>query len=74
MFDRIVSEANFYAAYRKTQTASPKFKAAAIRFAANETENLERLRREVAAGNYAPEDYEKFIVFEPKERVIYAPR
>lgn len=74
MFQCIVSEANFYAAYRKTQTASPKFKAAAICFAANETENLERLRREVASGDYTPEDYEEFVVFEPKERVIYAPR
>lgn len=74
MFDRIVSEANFYEAYRKTQTSSPKFSPAAIRFAANETHNIERLRESVMLGNYEPSPYLKFSVFEPKERVIYAPR
>lgn len=74
MFERIVSKANFFDAYHKTQTSSPKFKTDAIHFAANESLNLERLRNSVIDGNYCPQDYVEFSVFEPKERVIYAPR
>jgi len=74
MFDQIVSPDNFADAYRKTQCGSPRFKLEAIRFARNETHNLERLRREVVTGEYRPRDYIEFSVFEPKERVIYAPQ
>lgn len=73
MFKSIVSKDNFYQAYRRTQAASPKFKPDAIRFAANETHNLEQLRQSVISGDYQPQDYIAFSVFEPKERVIYAP-
>lgn len=74
MFDQIVAPDNFADAYRKTQRGSPRFKVEAMRFARNETYNLERLRQEVINGHYRPSDYIKFSVFEPKERVVYAPQ
>ncbi len=74
MFDSIVSPQNFARAYSQTRTGSPKHKAGAIRFSYNETHNLERLRQELIRGEYWPEEYFKFSVYEPKERVIYAPR
>lgn len=74
MFDQIISPDNFADAYRRTQRGRPKFKVEAIRFAQNEAHNLERLRQEVASAEYRPSDYIEFSVFEPKERVIYAPQ
>jgi retron-type reverse transcriptase len=35
--------------------------------------NLQKLHDEIHSGSYAPTPYRKFIVHEPKERVIYAP-
>lgn len=74
MFDQIIAPENFADAYRQTQRGRPRFKLEAIRFSRNEAYNLERLRREVAFGQYQPRDYIEFSVFEPKERVIYAPQ
>lgn len=74
MFDKIVSRDNFADAYRKTQRGNSRFKLEAIRFSRNEAYNLERLRHEVASGQYRPREYIEFSVFEPKERVIYAPQ
>lgn len=73
MFDHIVSEDNFDLAFMQTQKGSPKYKPGAIRFAANETRNIELLRQEVMAGEYEPRGYIEFSVYEPKERIIYAP-
>jgi retron-type reverse transcriptase len=69
-----VSPENFARAYSQTRTGSPKHKAGAIRFSYNETHNLEQLRQELVRGEYRPDEYFKFSVYEPKERVIYAPR
>ncbi|WP_299316217.1 reverse transcriptase/maturase family protein [uncultured Halomonas sp.] len=74
MFSRIISEENFADAYRKTQRGRPKFSPGAIRFSSNETQNLEILRRQVSSGSYQPQEYVCFSVFEPKERIIYAPQ
>lgn len=74
MFDQIVDPENIADAYLKSQRGSPRFKMDALRFAQNESHNLERLRREVISGQYTPSDYIEFSVFEPKERVIYAPQ
>lgn len=74
LFDSIVSPENFARAYSQTRTGSPKHKAGAIRFSYNETHNLEELRQELIRGDYCPKEYFKFSVYEPKERIIYAPR
>lgn len=74
MFETIIAPENFAQAYFQTRVGSPKHRAGAIRFAANETHNLEQLRQELACGEYWPKEYFKFSVYEPKARVIYAPR
>ncbi|MFK4014869.1 reverse transcriptase domain-containing protein [Cobetia marina] len=74
MFEDIVTRENFYDAYRKTQKGKSKFKVDAIVFASNESINIEALRQELLSGIYSPSSYVEFSVFEPKERVIYAPR
>lgn len=74
MFSEITSKENFDEAFRKTQLGAPKYKPDAIRFTENQTVNLARLRQLVISGQYQPGEYLEFSVFEPKERVIYAPR
>src|SRR5690554_4538522 len=74
MFSEITSKENFDEAFRKTQLGAPKYKPDAIRFTENQTVNLARLRQLVISGEYQPGEYLEFSVFEPKERVIYAPR
>src|SRR5690554_32584 len=74
MFSEITSKENFDEAFRKTQLGAPKYKPDAIRFTENQTVNLARLRQLVISGKYQPGEYLEFSVFEPKERVIYAPR
>lgn len=73
LFDKIVSEANVDDAYRKTQLGQMKYKRGAIHFSQNLTANLAALRERVINGTYKPSDYYAFKVFEPKERLIYAP-
>lgn len=74
MFSEITSKQNFDEAFRKTQLGSPKFKFSAIAFSENRTVNLGYLRSAVIFGHYEPGEYVSFPVFEPKERVIFAPK
>lgn len=48
-------------------------KRATLEFSRNLGSNLEALHTELHAGTYQPQPYTKFMVFEPKPRVIYAP-
>ena len=73
LFKHIVSEANVDDAYRKTQLGQMKYKRGAIRFSQDLTVNLATLRERVANGTYRPSGYHFFWVYEPKERLIYAP-
>lgn len=74
MFNKIISPENFARAYRQTRVGSPKHRDGAIRFSDNETNNIEQLRQEFIHGEYWPKEYFQFSIYEPKERVIYAPR
>lgn len=60
-------------AYSQTQKGQPKHKIPAARFRQNETENLRELLLEVQTGVYKPQGYHKFIITDPKERIIFAP-
>ena len=73
LFEQVVSEANVDDAYRKTQLGQMKYKRGALRFAQNVTVNLKELREQVKDGIYHPGEYHSFKVFEPKERLIFAP-
>lgn len=48
-------------------------KRATLEFARNLGPNLDALHRELHAGNYRPQPYTEFTVYEPKQRIIYAP-
>ena len=72
LFKYIVSEINVYDAYRKTQLGQMKYKRGAICFSQDITVNLATLQEQVASGDYRPNEYHAFRVYEPKERLIYA--
>lgn len=73
LFEKIIDPANVDDAYKKTQKAKLKYKISALQFSENLTVNLEALRQRVASGRYKPGDYHSFMVYEPKERLIFAP-
>lgn len=73
LFDQIVAPENVAAAYHRTQLGQPKYKVAAILFDRERKTNLNKLVDEVVTGSYRPSQYHRFTVYEPKERVIYAP-
>lgn len=74
LFNRIVSKENMNAAYKQSLKGKSKFKAEAMRFSENETYNLRKLRESLIDETYEFSGYFEFNVFEPKERVINAPR
>ncbi len=73
LFERITDRDNFYWAYRKTLENGGKYRPEAIKFASNETYNLSALRQSLLDGTYEFEGYTRFVIYEPKERIIYAP-
>ena len=74
LFDQITTKENFKHAYHKCIKGESKYSTDAITFAKDETYNLERLRQSVIDGSYKFSGYSRFIVHEPKERIIDAPR
>lgn len=73
LFEQIIDEKNVEDAYRKTQLGQMKYKRGAIRFSQDLTVNLNALRDSVLYSYYRPKGYHAFSVYEPKERLIYAP-
>ncbi|MCQ4924071.1 RNA-directed DNA polymerase [Tissierella carlieri] len=61
-------------AYKDTQRGSKKFKKEAILFDMCRERNLVQLWRDLNNDDYEVGDYIRFKVYEPKERVISAPR
>lgn len=72
MFDRVFSRANLYQAYLDARKGKRK-KNACFEFDTNLGANLEQIYTEIHSGTYKPTAYHKFTVYEPKERIIYAP-
>lgn len=73
LFESIASEANIDNAYKKTQKGDMKYKRGSLRFSQDVTMNLSALRQRIVSGKYIPGEYHCFRVYEPKERLIYAP-
>lgn len=73
MFDEITDKENIYRSYKLATKSKGKFSAEAIKFAENETYNLKELRRSLIDETYCFDGYIKFPVYEPKERIVYAP-
>lgn len=73
IFNEITQWDNILKAYAETQKGAPKHKRPAVRFRQNETENLKLLLESVKDKSYQPSEYYKFIITDPKERIIFAP-
>lgn len=73
LFEEIFSKENLLKAYHKALVAQGKYHKEALVFARNETYYLRRLREVLYDKTYVFSGYNKFSVYEPKERVIYAP-
>lgn len=74
LFNRIIDDDNFYKAYKQTQKGKSKYKIDAMKFALDETYNLIELKQSLIDETYEFGGYETFPVFEPKCRIINAPR
>lgn len=74
LFNKIVDEYNIYKAYQKSLLGKNRYKKEVLIFTQNETSNLKKLRNSLIDGTYEFGDYEEFYVYEPKVRLIHAPR
>ena len=74
LFNEIIEEENIEDAYRKSMKSKCKYKVDAILFDRDKTENVQNLIDELKSGTYKMQDYNQFYVYEPKERLIYAPK
>lgn len=74
MIDEIVSIENMYDAYTKTLKGSTQYCNEALRFKKDETVNLELLRQSIIDKTYKHDTYNAFYVYEPKERLVLAPK
>jgi hypothetical protein len=72
LFDQIFSEKNLYFAYLDARKGKRK-KRACFEFETNLGANLAALYKEIHNGEYRSKPYFKFVVYEPKERIIHAP-
>ena len=73
LFEKIVDEENLYRAYRKAMLGQGKFRLEAMQFARDEVARMQDLQNSLIDGSYRFGGYSRFMVFEPKERVIDAP-
>ncbi len=70
---KIIHWENVKEAYKNTQRGAPRLKISALKFKEDEIFNLGELYGDLRNGRYYPGGYIRFLVYEPKERVIYAP-
>lgn len=74
LIERITAKENMYDAYKQTLKGDGKYKREAMLFSLDETYNLMKLRQSLIGGTYKFGGYVEFYVYEPKERLIHAPR
>lgn len=74
LYEQIVDFANVERAYKQTQKGARKFRKDAILFSAYKEMNLVELWRDLKTGRYRVGEYIRFKVYEPKERIVSAPR
>lgn len=72
LFEAAFNRENIYSAYLDARRGKRK-KAACFQFETRLGANLQSLYDEINGGTYRPRPYFRFIVYEPKERVIYGP-
>lgn len=74
LFEKAIDYKSLKESYKRAQQAQKKYKKEAIIFDMAREKNLVKLWRELKNGTYMPGSYIEFKVYEPKERVIHAPR
>lgn len=74
LYEKAIDYKNLKESYKRTQQAKRKYRKEAIIFDMARERNLVNLWRELKNEIYMPGDYIKFKVYEPKERIIHAPR
>lgn len=72
LFEKAFTMENLYLAYIDARRGKRK-KKACFEFEKNLGANLKELHELIHADKYVPDKYFKFIVYEPKKRLIYAP-
>lgn len=74
LYDMVVDYNNMKESYKRTQEGQRKFRKEAILFDMARERNLVALWRELKNETYTPSSYIEFMVYEPKKRLIHAPR
>ncbi|MBY0055187.1 group II intron reverse transcriptase domain-containing protein [Brevibacillus agri] len=74
LYDQIIDFTNIEKAYKQTQKGARKFRKDSILFGMYKEMNLVDLWRDLKTGKYRVGEYIRFKVYEPKERIVSAPR
>lgn len=74
LFEQVIDFNNIESAYKKALCGDTKFTHDAIIFSMNEVYNLLDLQRSLKYRTYKPGEFIEFYVYEPKERLIHAPK
>lgn len=72
LFDQTFTLESLYQAWEDASHGK-RAKRATLEFSRNLGPNLDALYTELHAGTYRPQEYTQFMVYEPKERIIFAP-
>lgn len=72
LFDQCFMIDSLYEAYKEARKKK-RHKTSVIEFEKSLGTNIETIHKALQDGTYRPDPYVKFIIHEPKERVIYAP-
>lgn len=74
LYEKIVAYDNLLFAYKQTIKGARKFRKDAVLFSMAEDVNIVNLWKELKTGKYQIGEYVRFKVYEPKERLVSAPR
>lgn len=74
LYEKAIDYNNLKESYKRTQQGKRKYRKEAIIFDMARERNLVNIWRELKNQTYTPGDYIEFKVYEPKERIIHAPR
>jgi len=72
LYDGVISTASLYQGYIEASRSKPNSPGRYL-FDRRLGAEIKQLHQELADGSYTPKPYYRFLVHEPKERVIYAP-
>lgn len=72
LFEKIVDINNLRDAYKKALKGGNRYTLAHLKFKENLETNLYLLQRSLVDGTYRHGEYNSFVVYEPKRRVIYS--